>query len=200
MPQKCGGRPFIKLDKKGVNTMRFKAEETMALIIDFQEKLVPAMEANENFIENSLILINGLKALEIPVVVSQQYTKGLGDTVQEIKAALGDFEPYDKLTFSCAQNEEIMAAIKATNAKNIVVCGCEAHICVIQSVIDLVALGYQVIVVEDCISSRKEQDLFSALIRAEKEGAFTTTYEAILFELCEIAGNYTFKYISKLIK
>lgn len=180
--------------------MRIKPEETIALVVDYQEKLVPVVEANEYFIENSVILIKGLKALEIPMIVSQQYTKGLGETVSEIREAVGDFEAFDKITFSCAGDEAIMAAIKQAAPKNILVFGCEAHICVLQTIIDLVALGYNVLIVEDCISSRKEQDMFTAMVRAEKEGALTTTYEAVLFELCERGGNYTFKYISKLIK
>lgn len=180
--------------------MRIKSNETMALIIDYQEKLVPVMNEKEIFVENSAILINGLKALKIPIVVSQQYTKGLGNTIQAIREAIGDFEAYDKITFSCAGNEPIMEALQKIDVKNVIICGCEAHICVLQTVIDLLALGMNVIVVEDCIASRKEQDLYSALVRAEKEGALITTYEAILFELCEKAGNDTFKYISKLIK
>jgi len=180
--------------------MRIKANETMAIIIDYQEKLVPVMNEKEIFVENSAILINGLKSLEIPMIVSQQYTKGLGNTIAKISEAIGEYEPYDKITFSGAGNEAIMQAIKNMNAKNVIICGCEAHICVLQTAIDLLELGFNVIVVEDCIASRNEQDMFSALVRAEKEGALITTYEAILFELCERAGNYTFKYISKLIK
>lgn len=180
--------------------MRIRANETMAIVIDYQEKLVPVMHEKEIFVENSAILINGLKSLKIPMVVSQQYTKGLGNTIAEISEAIGDFEAHDKITFSCVGNEAIMEEVKKSNAKNIIICGCEAHICVLQTVIDLLELGMNVIVVEDCIASRKEQDMFSALVRAEKEGALITTYEAILFELCEKAGNDVFKYISKLIK
>lgn len=180
--------------------MRIKSNETLALVIDYQEKLVPVMNEKEGFVENSGILIKGLNALGIPIVVTQQYTKGLGNTISEIDEALGKFTPYDKIAFSCAGDEEIMKAVRSANVKNVILCGCEAHICVLQTVIDFIELGINVIVVEDCIASRKEQDMFSALVRAEKEGALITTYEAILFELCERAGSDTFKYISKLIK
>ena len=149
--------------------MRIKANETMAIIIDYQEKLVPVMNEKEIFVENSAILINGLKSLEIPMIVTQQYTKGLGNTIAKISEAIGEYEPYDKITFSGAGNEAIMQAIKNTNSKNIIIFGCEAHICVLQTAIDLLELGFNVIVVEDCIASRNEQDMFSALVRAEKK-------------------------------
>ena len=180
--------------------MRIKSNETLALVIDYQEKLVPAMNEKEEFVKNSAILIKGLNALGVPIIVTQQYTKGLGNTISEIREALCKFTPYDKITFSCVGNQEIMEAVRSANVKNVVLCGCEAHICVLQTAIDLIEMGINVIVVEDCIASRKEQDMFSALLRAEKEGALITTYEAILFELCERGGSDTFKYISKLIK
>jgi len=181
--------------------MRIKAEDTIALIVDFQEKLVPVIHENETLLHNTEVLMKGLQTLEIPMVVTQQYTKGIGMTVGSLQNVLGDaFSYLDKITFSCYEDEMIMNKIKSYQKKNIIICGIEAHICVLQTVIDCIAAGYQVIVVEDCISSRKENDKRIAMERMIQEGAILTTYESILFELTRKAGSDKFKAISKLIK
>lgn len=184
--------------------MRILAEDTMALIVDYQERLMPVIDDSEKVIRNSSILVKGLKILNIPMLVTQQYTKGIGMTVPAICEALGsnreDLAYYDKVSFSCAGDENILEAIKATGRKNIIVCGAEAHICVLQTVIDLLDLGYHVILVEDCIGSRKKKDRKVAVQRAVKEGAVLSTYESILFELTRVAKTDTFKAISALIR
>lgn len=181
--------------------MRIKAEDTMALVIDFQERLIPVIYNNEKLLKNTEILLEGFNILEIPTIITQQYTKGLGMTVEEIKNIYhSDFEYLEKLTFSSYNDKNIKEIIDQQNKKNIIICGIEAHICVLQTVIDCKEAGYQVIVVEDCISSRKENDKAIALQRFQHEGVIITTYESILFELTRIAGNNKFKAISKLIK
>ena len=181
--------------------MRILAEDTMALIIDFQERLVPVIKDNEELLQHTAILIKGLRMLGIPMVVTQQYTKGIGMTVQKISEAVGeDFKYYDKITFSCADDETIMEQIEKTGKKNIIVCGMEAHICVLQSVIDLIGMEYNVILVDDCVGSRRDKDRLAAVQRAALEGAAITTYEAILFELTRKAKTDVFKEISRLIK
>ncbi len=181
--------------------MRILAEDTMALVIDFQEKLVPVMDRREELLHNTEILIKGLQALGIPMLVTQQYTKGIGRTVPVLADIFGEgFSYEDKLTFSCAENETILDKLRATGKKNIIICGIEAHICVLQTIVDLIALGYQVILVEDCVGSRKDSDRQVGIKRAVMEGAFPTTYESILFELTRVAKTDVFKEISRLIK
>lgn len=181
--------------------MRILAEDTLALMIDFQERLVPVINNNNELLHNTEILIKGLKALEIPMIVTQQYTKGIGMTVPVITEAIGEeFSYQDKLTFSCAEDEMILHKIEDMGRKNIIICGIEAHICVLQTVIDLLQKGYHVILVEDCIGSRKESDLNIAVKRATSEGAIITSYESILFELTRVAKTDVFREISKLIK
>ena len=176
--------------------MRILREETAALVIDYQEKLVPVMENQKHLIDQSQILLKGLNVLEIPMVITQQYTKGLGTTVKEITAAVG-FEAYvEKISFSAY--EQVKDQIEGK--KYIVVCGIESHICVLQTVIDLAAAGYIPVVVEDCISSRKENDKKIALKRMQQEGAILTTTESVLFELLREAGTETSKKIQRLIK
>jgi nicotinamidase-related amidase len=181
--------------------MRILAEDTLALIVDFQERLVPVIHNREELLNNTEILMKGLQVLRIPMIVTQQYTKGIGMTVSKLSDIMGEsFNFEDKLTFSCAQDETILSKIKATGRKNVIVCGIEAHICVLQTVIDLLALGYHVIIVEDCVGSRKESDRLVGIKRAIMEGAIPTSYESILFELTRVAKTDQFKEISRLIK
>lgn len=181
--------------------MRILAEDTLALVIDFQEKLVPVIHQQEELLHNTTILLKGLQALQIQALVTQQYTKGIGMTVPSLTEVYGkDFSYEEKITFSCAEDEVIMNKIAESGKKNIIICGIEAHICVLQTVIDLIAKGYNVILVEDCVGSRKEKDRQVGIKRAIAEGAIPTTYESILFELTRVAKTEVFKVISKLIK
>ena len=181
--------------------MRILAEDTLALVVDFQERLVPVIDHNLELLHNTEILIKGFKALGIPMLVTQQYTKGIGMTVPELASAMGDdFTFFDKLTFSCAEDETIINKIAESGKRNIIVCGIEAHICVLQTVIDLILKGYHVILVEDCVGSRKESDRQVGIRRAIAEGAVITSYESVLFELTRVAKTEVFKEISRLIK
>lgn len=180
--------------------MRFLAEDTAALVVDYQERLVPAMHDSKELERCTVILLNGLKALGIPMIVSQQYTKGLGKTIPSILEATGPSEYFEKMVFSCYDDDAIKAKIDGLGKKNIIVCGIEAHICVLQSCIDLKAAGYNVMIVSDCVSSRRTHDKKMGLKRALQEGIMITTYEAVLFELLRKAGGDVFKTISKLIK
>ena len=176
--------------------MRIERENTVALVIDYQEKLVPVMDEKERLIQNSSILLAGLKHLGVPMIVPQQYTKGLGITVQEIREAMESDDYIDKISFTAFDSvkEQIM------DKKFVIVCGIEAHICVLQTVIDLVEEGFVPVVVEDCISSRKPNDKEVAIRRMLEEGAIVTTYESLLFELLKIAGTEESKRIQRLIK
>lgn len=176
--------------------MRIIREEAAAVVIDYQEKLVPAMHKKEELIRNSQILLKGLKILGVPMCVTQQYTKGLGMTVSEIQEAAGTKAYMDKISFSTAD----VIAEQIQGKKYVILCGMEAHICVLQTLIDLKAKGYVPVLVEDCISSRKKNDKKMAIERAIQEGAIVTTYEAVLFELLKEAGTEESKAIQRLIK
>lgn len=176
--------------------MRIIREEAAAVVIDYQEKLVPAMHKKEELIRNSQILLKGLKILGVPMCVTQQYTKGLGMTVSEIQEAAGTKAYMDKISFSTAD----VIAEQVQGKKYVILCGIEAHICVLQTLIDLKAKGYVPVLVEDCISSRKKNDKKMAIERAIQEGTIVTTYEAVLFELLKEAGTEESKAIQRLIK
>ena len=180
--------------------MRILPEETQCMIIDMQERLMPAMNGRKDCEDRALMLIRGLKLLEIPMLITQQYTKGLGDSIPEVYEAAGTKEYFDKRTFSCAQDEAIMDALKKCGRKNVLVCGVEAHVCVLQTCIDLKDAGFRPILVTDAIASRKKSDKKIALQRAVQEGILLTTAEAILFELTLDSRNPVFRQISQLVK
>jgi hypothetical protein len=180
--------------------MRILKERTAALIIDFQGKLFPFIHENEMLLKNVPILIQGLKVLGIPLFVTEQYVKGLGSTVEPIAIHLENIKRIEKAAFSCCDEPRLMEGIAVSARENIIIAGIESHVCVLQTVVDLIRNGYHPVVVEDCISSRKENDKKMALERMKKEGAIITTYESILFELLRYSGTEQFKAISKLVK
>lgn len=175
-------------------------EDTAFVVIDFQEKLMPAMSGRETLEEKTIRLIKGMNVFGINTIVTQQYTKGIGPTISTIAEAIGDFEPVDKTTFSCMKNEEFTAKLKAADKKNIVVCGIEAHICVQQTVLQLLEEGYNVYVPVDCISSRNPEDKMWSISRMGEAGAVITTYEAVLYEILGGSKEDGFKNISSIVK
>ena len=178
--------------------MRIEREKSQGLVIDIQEKLFPHMDNSEVLKEKIINLLEGMKALAIPIMGARQYPKGLGDTIQELGMYFSQY--YDKMTFSCCGSEKLVEDLHKTSRNNIIIIGIEAHVCVLQTVIDLKALGFIPIVVADGIASRNCRDYEIALKRMEYEGAILTTVESILFELCHTAGTEEFKKISRLVK
>lgn len=179
--------------------MRIFLEETQALIIDVQEKLFPHINNKASLLENILKLVKGLQILEVSFTHNEQYPKGLGKTLPQIQDLLQQ-EPYEKTTFSCAKEEKTLQKLKNNNKKFIVLCGTEAHVCVLQTALDLKEAGFIPILVVDCIGSRKEEDKQVAIQRMVQEGIIPTTLESLLFELCASAEHKNFKQISQLVK
>lgn len=170
------------------------------MLIDMQEKLLPSVAGWKECEKRTVAVARGLRILDIPMMITQQYTKGLGMSVPSIYEAAGTKEYYDKRTFSCAQDDGIMNAIRKNGRENVLVCGIEAHVCVLQTCIDLKAMGYNPILVVDAIASMRESDKAVALQRAVQEGILLTTSEAVLFELTVDSKHSRFKEISALIK
>jgi nicotinamidase-related amidase len=180
--------------------MRILADRTAAVLIDVQERLLPHMENHEQLLARILRLAEGLRLLGIPRLVTEQYPRGLGPTVPELRAALPEEAPLEKISFSCCEDEGFMSRLEGLGRKNVVVAGIEAHVCVLQTVLDLLAAGYIPVVVADCISSRQAGDRRIACERIRAEGGMLTTSESLLFELCRRAGSPLFKEISRLVK
>lgn len=180
--------------------MRILKEYTIGLVIDIQERLVPVMEESETLIENCQKLIRGLQILGLPLLITQQYTKGLGETIDEIKSVISDFQFIEKKDFSCLDEPVVAEKLALSGAKNVIICGIEAHVCVLQTAIDLKEAGYNPVVVFDCVSSRSYDNIDLAAERFRYEGIMMTSMESILFELTRSAGDSWFKEISKLVK
>lgn len=180
--------------------MRIPKESTAGLVIDIQERLYPHIHEHEAIARNTGILVEGLKVLGIPVLVTQQYTKGLGPTIPELLDLIEGFPLIEKTAFSCCDEPGFINALADTHKQFLLIAGIESHVCVLQTVIDLLDRGYQPVLLEDCVSSRKPTDKNTSVHRMRKEGAIVTSYESILFELCRYAGTDEFRSISKLVK
>ncbi|MBN2216617.1 MAG: hydrolase [Pirellulales bacterium] len=171
---------------------------TALLCIDLQEKLVASIAGGDRVVWNVRRLVDGAKVLGVEVVGTEQYPRGLGPTVATLAERLGPLP--DKLAFSCGECPEIFERLRQRRISDILVCGIEAHVCVQQTVLDLLADGWRVFVAGDAIGSRFEMDYHVALRRMETAGATLTTTEAALFEWCRRAGTPEFKQISQLAR
>jgi nicotinamidase-related amidase len=180
--------------------MRIHADETIGLIIDIQEKLFPHMSEKDNLMKRVSILIQGLQFLDVPIITTEQYTRGLGYTIDPIKNLFHGFNSIEKISFSCCDEPLFNDQLKWLRKKYVIIAGIEAHVCVLQTMEDLVEQGLKPVIVEDCISSRRLSDKETAVARMRQDGAIITTSESILFELCRHAGNERFKAISGLVK
>jgi hypothetical protein len=180
--------------------MRIQHDDSVGIFIDIQEKLFPVMFDPSTLEKNVSILLKGLDVLQVPNIITQQYTKGLGDTIPSLRESCKHFSYIEKKTFSCCDEPEFMSRLTTFRKKYVIIAGIEAHVCILQTVIDLLDRQYTPVIVTDCISSRKDHDKAAAINRFISEGAIVTTYESILFELCRVSGTDEFKKISGLIK
>jgi nicotinamidase-related amidase len=173
---------------------------TALLVLDLQERLMPAMFEKERVTQNSLRLIQGAKVLALPVFLTEQYRKGLGPTVPEIATAFPSLTPWEKTAFSACGAERLVPALQAGKFSNILLCGIESHVCVSQSCLDLLQLGFKVFVAADATSSRTHANHQIGLARMRDAGAVIVSTEMALLELLEKAGTPEFKKILELIK
>ena len=172
--------------------------DTALLVVDVQEKLLPLIPGHERMVWNIRRLIDGAKLLGLPVLATEQYPKGLGHTAPELAERLGKIP--EKLTFSCTGCPEIFADLGDRGVHKLLVSGIETHVCVQQTVLDLMATGFRIYVAVDAVAARGAVDHETALRRMESAGATLTTTEAALFEWCQAAGTPEFKEISKLVR
>lgn len=174
---------------------------TVLVIIDMQDKLLPAMSESEYLLSNAEKLISGMQTLNLPIIITEQYPKGLGKTNDTIVKLLSkQYTPIEKTTFSCCRNENFKEMLDNFGKRNIVLCGIETHICVLQTALELKEAGYNVVVTEDCVASRNDNDHYMAIQRLTNEGVIISTYESVLMELCGRSDRPEFKAISAIIK
>lgn len=175
-------------------------EEAVLVIVDIQERLAAVMDERQEVITNCLHLIDSAKLLHIPIILTEQYPKGLGPTVTEIREFLPSYRPIEKLTFSCCGEPVFINSITAAEKKKIILTGMETHVCVLQTCLGLIKEGYAVHVVRDAVCSRSKDNFHSGIELMRDAGAVITCTETVLFELLKKAGTEEFKIISKRIK
>ena len=167
-------------------------ENCCLLVIDFQEKLLKAFNNYSDFLPNVKKMIIGAKILNIPIIYTEQYPKGLGETIDYLKDELKDSFKFEKLSFSALQAEGLLDILEEKDIEQVVVTGIEAHICVLQTVFDLIANSYSTFVAVDAIASRKKLDYDISLLRMQNIGAELITAEMFLFESLKTKGNEKF--------
>lgn len=180
--------------------MRLTQNNCCAMVVDFQEKLMPAMFGRDELQKNVVKLIRGLALLEVPMLITEQYPKGLGATLPEIAEAAQGVPIIAKTAFGALGANDVLNHLEQFGRKQVLVCGIEAHICVLQTALQLLDKGFSPIFVTDCIASRHQPDLMAAFMRAEREGVQFVSTEMALFEIMGSKEHPQFKAISSLIK
>lgn len=180
---------------------RLCSETSLLVIIDVQERLLPAIFQQQQVIFNVRRLLEAASAIGVPVVVTEQYPQGLGETVRELLPFIpADAAVLPKKSFSIYDDENIRLAIEKHRRSQVILCGAEAHICVQQSAFDLLGAGKEVHIVIDAIGSRFAENRDTALRRFEFSGMVVTNTESLLFEWCRSADHPQFKVFSRLAK
>ncbi|MDA8231508.1 MAG: hydrolase [Magnetospirillum sp.] len=180
--------------------MLLESSKSALLIVDIQQALLPAMARPDQVVRGAERLMRAALRLDVPVLVSEQYPKGLGATVPELRSLAPDGAVMEKLDFSCVADPSIRARLQALPRPQIVVAGIEAHVCVLQTAMQLRESGWSPFVVADATASRRDSDHQAALARLAATGVAVGSVEMVLFEWLRRAGTPEFKDVSKLIK
>jgi nicotinamidase-related amidase len=183
--------------------MALAREQSALVVIDVQERLFPAMDSDhrEEVMRNLKVLAAAAQRLELPTLATEQYPKGLGHTLPEMKAALpAGLEPIEKVAFSCWAVESFRSRLAASGKRQILLGGIEAHVCVLMSALDLLAAGYAVHVVADAVTSRTQANWRLAMDYLRQAGAVVTTTETALFQLLGQADSDAFRELARLIR
>lgn len=175
-------------------------EKAALVVVDIQERLMAAMDKREKLYRNSIVMIEAAKVLGLPVVVTEQYPKGLGPTVQEIRGVLPSYSPIEKIAFGCCGEPRFVEHMKGLGRPQVILVGSETHVCVLQTCLGLLQEGYVVHTVRDAVCSRTKENYLTGLEIMREAGAVITSVEAALFQLLHKAGTEEFKTISRMIK
>ena len=182
------------------NTRKLIIEkETLLLIIDIQGKLIRNIKNNKLLIFNIKKLIDTCNLLNVHIAFTEQNPLKLGKTIESLNDG-GEFPTFEKMEFSCSKNKDFIDYVKKYNFRNIIVCGIESHICILQTSIELLEKGYNVLIPRDAIGSRQEIDNVTAFLRLTLSGAIPTTTESLICELCKTSSRKEFRDVSKILK
>ncbi len=189
-------------DSTDIARQPLQAEQCALLVVDIQEKLVPPIFNKDELVRNSQLLVRLANILEIPVVVTTQYAQGLGPIVPQIASLISDSRPIDKLDFGCFGSNQFRAALKSLpgNRNTVLLCGMEAHICVMQTALGALNEGYLVHVASDAIGSRARWNWEIGIDRMRAAGAVISTTEMMIYELLRCSGTSQFKQLLPYLK
>lgn len=185
------------------------SNQSILVIVDVQSKLLPSIHEADETVGQICRLVRGFRIVGAPILVTEQYRKGLGETDQRIQAAIAEkdpagrehrFEPLEKMYFSCVLDDPIRAALEASGCRQLVLCGIEAHVCIYQTARHLIERGYHVEIAADAVSSRAAYNKKIALKRLAAEGAKISCVEMAIFEMLEMCGTDPFKQWVKAIR
>ena len=179
-----------------------EATHSQLVVIDIQERLVAAMPSKprQQTLRNAERLAQAAKSLQIPITHTEQYPKGLGATDKKLRAHLPDTAAIEKTCFSCCAADGFISALASHQRQQIILCGMESHVCVLQTAIELQQAGYQVFVVEDAVCSRHKQHHQNALARLRQAEIIITNVESVIFEWLRDASHPDFKSLSRLLR
>jgi nicotinamidase-related amidase len=175
---------------------------SVLVVVDVQERLFNAMdvERRDDMVANVKILVSAARRLDVPVLVTEQYPKGLGRTLPELRTLLGDTPPFEKTAFSCAGADGFLDQIYALGADHVILTGIEAHVCVLLTALDLLTRGLRVSIVADAVCSRRPANLEIGVDQARQAGAVVTATETVVFQLLGRADSDAFRELSKLLR
>jgi len=175
-------------------------EDALLAVIDVQEKLFSVMDQQEKMVKHIGLLVRTARRLNVPILMTEQYPQGLGPTIPPLKELLGEVAPLSKLTFSCCRTEHFQSRLKEVGKRQVILTGMEAHICVLQTALDLLAAGFSVHLPIDAVCSRSKENWRVAVEQLKMAGAVITCAETVAFELLREAGTEEFKVLSKLFR
>lgn len=190
----CTDRAAIREMKRMTN------QDVLCLFIDFQEHLVPVMRKSKELMKNVSKWARCAEALRMPVLLSQQYTRGLGPTVPELRDVLHEYNRLEKISFSCLDAPGFEEELQSMTGKHVVIAGIEAHICVYQTAVDFLDRGFQVTILKDCCGARKKVDFDTAMEELAKAGCRITTYETFVYQTLRTSRHTAFRTISEIVK
>ena len=175
-------------------------QDSVLVIVDMQERIIPKISDQQTIISNIVILIKSARILNIPIIITEQYPKGVGQTIHGIKDLIVPWQPIEKICFSCFGNNNFSKKLKELKRDNLILCGIESHVCIMQTALDGLKANYSVFFVKDSISSRTKNNKETGFERMTQAGAIPVSTEMIVFELLREAGTDKFKQIVGMIK
>lgn len=183
-----------------MSPFQLRREQCRIVVVDIQDRLLPSIYEHQDLICQSVKMLHAARILRVPVLVSEQYKKGLGETNRAIGEAAGDAPRMEKMTFSCCGDDAMRRAIGDEGRKHIVLLGIETHVCVLQTALDLSVHGFQPVVAVDAVGSRNRIDRDVALERMRQAGVVLSTVESLIFELTLRSGTPEFKQILQIVR